>query len=257
MIDLHIHLLPGLDDGPRDIDSALELARACVAEGVTAVAATPHVSGQYPTRPAALAQALATTRAAIEQAQIPLTVHGGAEIAIDQLHSLSDDDLLALTIGSGHILLETPYAAWPMEIDTHLMRLATLGIRAIVAHPERSAGVQAPGGLDRLERVVARGAYVQVTAGSLSGRFGHTAQDTASRLLERELVHIIASDAHNVDRRPPRMAEAATHAGGSELARWLTELAPAAILRGQRLPPRPAIVKRPRTGLLRRLTGRS
>lgn len=254
MIDLHIHLLPGIDDGPADAAGTVELARACVADGVQAVAATPHVSEKYPTTPARMRQGVEEARAAITAAGVPLTVYTGAEVAIDQMTRLSDEDLRGLTLGptEGFILLETPYAAWPMELETQVGRLATLGIRGILAHPERSAGVQGSGGIDKLELAVSRGLYVQVTAGSLAGRFGRTAKNTANELLKRELVHMISSDSHNVDRRPPRMGEAAADVGDPELAKWLTTDAPLAIVRGERLPPRPAPPARSSGGLFGR-----
>ncbi|MGK2877884.1 MAG: tyrosine-protein phosphatase [Solirubrobacterales bacterium] len=253
MIDLHIHLLPGIDDGPADVAGAVELARACVADGIQTVAATPHVNENYPTSPERMRQGVAQTRAALEEAGVPLKVYGGAEVAIDQIDRLTDDDLRALTLGptDGFILLETPYAAWPMDLDNQLGRLATLGIRGILAHPERSAGVQAPGGIEKLELAANRGLYMQVTAGSLSGRFGRTAKATATELIDRELVTVISSDSHNVDRRPPRMGEAAGEVGDLELARWLTTDAPLAIVSGERLPPRP-----PAPQKKRRLFGR-
>jgi protein-tyrosine phosphatase len=254
VIDLHIHLLPGIDDGPADAAGTVELARACVADGVQAVAATPHVSEKYPTTPARMRQGVEEARAAIIAAGVPLTVYGGAEVAIDQMARLTDEDLRGLTLGptEGFILLETPYAAWPMELESQVGRLSTLGIRAILAHPERSAGVQAPGGIDKLELAVSRGLYTQVTAGSLSGRFGRTAKNTAKQLLERELVHVISSDSHNADRRPPRMGEATADIGDAELAKWLTSDAPLAIVRGERLPPRPATKVRSSGGLFGR-----
>ncbi|MGH2958966.1 MAG: tyrosine-protein phosphatase [Solirubrobacterales bacterium] len=248
MIDLHIHLLPGIDDGPADAAGTVELARACVADGVQAVAATPHVSEKYPTTPARMQQGVEEARAAIKAAGVPLKVYGGAEVAIDRMAQLSDEDLRGLTLGptEGFILLETPYAAWPMELETQIGRLATLGIRGILAHPERSAGVQEAGGIDKLELAVSRGLYTQVTAGSLGGRFGRTAKNAARELLQRELVHVISSDSHNVDRRPPRMGEAAADVGDPALAQWLTTDAPLAILRGDRLPARPAPPERQR-----------
>ncbi|MBJ7457936.1 MAG: hypothetical protein JHD02_01980 [Thermoleophilaceae bacterium] len=255
MIDLHIHLLPGIDDGPDDAAGTVELARACVADGVQAVAATPHVSERYPTTAERMRQGVEEARAAIRAAGVPLKVYGGAEVAIDQLARLTDSELRALTLGptDGYILLETPYAAWPMELETQLGRLAALGIRGILAHPERSRGVQAPGGIERLELAVGRGLYTQVTAGSLSGRFGGSAKQAAAELIERELVHVISSDSHNVDRRPPRMSEAAADVGDAALAQWLTTDAPLAIVRGEKLPPRPPAPARNVGGLLGRL----
>ncbi|MBJ7354151.1 MAG: hypothetical protein JHC98_04940 [Thermoleophilaceae bacterium] len=254
MIDLHIHLLPGIDDGPADAAGTVALARACVADGVQAVAATPHVSENYPTTPGRMRQGVIEARAALEAAGVPLKIYGGAEVAIDQLGRLSDEDLMALTLGptEGFILLETPYAAWPMDLDNQLGRLAKLGIRGILAHPERSRGVQAPGGIEKLELAASRGLYTQVTAGSLSGRFGGSARAAANAMLQRELVTVISSDSHNVDRRPPRMGEAAAEVGSAELAKWLTTDAPLAIVRGERLPPRPPAPAPARGGLFGR-----
>ena len=254
MIDLHIHLLPGIDDGPADVAGTVELARACVADGVRAVAATPHVSENHPTTPERMRQGVIETRTALEEAGIALKVYGGAEVAIDQVGQLSDEDLKGLTLGptEGFMLLETPYAAWPMDLDHQLGRLAALGIRGILAHPERSHGVQAPGGIEKLEFAVSRGLYTQVTAGSLSGRFGGSAKAAAIELIQRELVTVIASDSHNTDRRPPRMGEAAAEVGSAELAKWLTTDAPLAIVRGERLPPRPPAPERAKGGFFRR-----
>lgn len=254
MIDLHIHLLPGIDDGPADAAGTVELAKACVADGVQAVAATPHVSENYPTTPERMRQGVVEARSALEAAGVPLKIYGGAEVAIDQLGQLSDDDLKALTLGptESFILLETPYAAWPMDLDNQLGRLATLGIRGILAHPERSRGVQAPGGIEKLELAVSRGLYTQVTAGSLSGRFGGSAKAAANEMLQRELVTVISSDSHNVDRRPPRMGEAAAEVGSDDLAKWLTVDAPLSIVRGERLPPRPPAPEPARGGLFGR-----
>lgn len=248
MIDLHIHILPGIDDGPADAAGTVELARACVADGVQAVAATPHVSEHYFNSPERIQQALGEARAAVKEAGVGLKIYGGAELAIDQMARLSDEDLSALTLGPGgsYALLEAPYAAWPMELESQAGRLATLGVRSILAHPERSAGVQSAGGIEKLEAAVARGVCVQITAGSLSGRFGGTAQATARRLLDLGLVHMIASDAHNTDRRPPRIGEAAKSLGDPQLAQWLTVDVPLAIVSGERLPERPPAAPRRR-----------
>lgn len=252
MIDLHIHLLPAIDDGPQDIGAALELAAAEVEQGVTALAVTPHVSEAYPTTAQAMFTALSALRAAISGAGIPLDVRAGAEVALDQVDRLSDEDLRDLTLGNTgrYLLVECPYAAWPMQLELQIGRLGALGITPLLAHPERSAGVQERGGVERLARAVERGLLVQVTAGSLSGRFGRTSKRTARALLDAGAVHVIASDAHNVDRRPPRMREATAEVGDAALASWLTEAAPGAILAGEKLPPRPEA--RSRRSILRR-----
>jgi protein-tyrosine phosphatase len=246
LIDLHIHLLPAVDDGPDGIDAALALAQAEVDEGVTAVAVTPHVSENYPTTAQQMFTALSGLRAAVAAAGIELDVRGGAEVAVDRIGMLSDQDLIDFTLGGGggYLLVECPYGAWPMELELHIGRLSALGIRPLLAHPERSAGVQAGDGIERVARAVDRGVLVQVTAGSLSGRFGGSAKKCARALLDAGLVHVLASDAHNVDRRPPRLAEAAQEVGDAELAHWLTDAAPLAVFNGEPLPQRPQQARR-------------
>ncbi|MGH2905864.1 MAG: tyrosine-protein phosphatase [Solirubrobacterales bacterium] len=246
MIDLHIHLLPGIDDGPATIDESLLLARAEADEGVTALTVTPHVTENHPTTPQQMFTGLSELRAAVAAAGIELEVRGGAEIALDRIERLSDQDLRDFTLAGNqrYVLVECPYAAWPMELELHIGRLAQLGIRPLLAHPERSAGVQSDEGLERLELAVDRGLLVQITAGSLSGRHGDTPKRTARTLVERELVHVIASDAHSHDQRPPRLAEAAEAVGDEALAQWLTVGAPGAIFAGAAIPDRPERQKR-------------
>lgn len=247
MIDLHIHILPGIDDGPADIAASLQLARVCVAEGTEAVVATPHVSERHDNRPAAIREGLKALRLALAEEGIELAVHSGAEVAIDQLDVLDDDEIRALALGGGStILLETPYAGWPMGLERHTVRLAELGVRVLLAHPERSAGLRTAGGVELLRTAVERGVYVQLTAGSLTGRFGRDIQKTARGLLDAGLVHILAGDAHDAHRRPPLMREAAEAIGDAELASWLTVDAPRALLAGERLPTRPVNATRRR-----------
>lgn len=241
MIDLHIHLLAGIDDGPATIDGSVTLARRCLAEGVTEVAVTPHVSEAYPNTSQVIECSLKQLRERLREESIPLGVASGAEIAIDRMPSLSDAELIRLSYaGAGkYALLEFPYAAWPMDLDRQIGRLAKLGMRAVFAHPERSAGVQEQGGVDRLASAVARGSLVQVTAGSLAGRFGRTAKATAEELLRRDAVHLLASDAHNTDRRPPRINDATARTAEAR-KHWLTEAVPRAILDGAPIPAKPA-----------------
>lgn len=240
LIDLHIHLLAGIDDGPATLDGSVALAKRCVAEGVTEVAVTPHVSEAFPNTSSSIQSALSDLRQRLAEESISLGLAGGAEIAIDRLPSISDDELISLSYaGAGkYALLEFPYAAWPLELDRQIGRLADLGMRAVFAHPERSAGVQEQGGVDRVASAVARGSLVQVTAGSLAGRFGRTAKATAEALLDRDAVHLVASDAHNTDRRPPRMIDA-TARMTEDRKRWLTDDVPRAILDGAAIPTMP------------------
>lgn len=252
MVDLHIHLLPGVDDGCDDLAATLEMARAAVADGVTAVAVTPHVNEVYPTTPQQMLAALAEVDAALHENDIPLTVRAGAEVALDSVDRLSDADLRALSLGgsAAYILLECPFSSWPMGLELYTGRVAALGMRTVLAHPERCAGVQHDDGFEKLREAVDRGLLVQVNATSLAKRSGKASATTAHKLLDAGLIHIVSSDAHDIDHRPPRLSDAVAAIDDAELARFLTEDAPAAVLSGAALPPRPERDQPRRGGLL-------
>lgn len=252
MIDLHSHILPGLDDGARSLEESIEIARSMASDGVSVVSATPHVRDDYPTSPDAMEEALGLVRTAVAEAGIDLDVRGGAEIALDRLGSLADSSLARFGLGGNPrlLLLEYPYYGQPLGLERECARLRLLGIVTVIAHPERNLSVQ-----ERpadLEDVVRAGAVVQLTAASVDGRLGRATAGCARRLLELELAHLIASDAHAPGVREAGMSQAAAAVGGGELARWLTSSVPAALLEGDELPARPAGLRR-RGGLLGRL----
>jgi protein-tyrosine phosphatase len=250
VIDLHSHILPGLDDGARTLADSLAIARAAVEDGIRVLAATPHVSERYPTEPEQMERALADVREAVDGAEIRLEVRGGAEIALDRLPGLDRDRLGRLTLaGSRHLLLETPSYGWPLDLSDRLFELQASGFGAVLAHPERNGEVQAQP--ERLRPLVERGLLVQVTAAAVDGRLGRRARDTALLLVERGLAHMVASDAHTADVRAVGMAEAAQAVGDESLGRWLTADVPAALLSGNPLPPRPEPRRKRRFRLLR------
>jgi len=253
VLDLHSHILPGLDDGVRDLDGAVALARAAAADGIVAIAATPHVRDDYPTTPAAMGAALAAVREAVARAEVPVEILPGGEIALDRLDALSPDDLRAFGLGGNPawLLLEFPYSGWPLDLGDRVFRLRAAGFRIVLAHPERNGSVQASP--ERLVPLVQAGALVQVTAASLDGRLGRTPQRTAKALLELELAHLLASDAHAPELRSVGLSAAAAETGSAELAAWLTRDVPAAIVAGEPIPSRPET--RRRRGLLGRLRG--
>lgn len=233
MLDLHAHVLPGLDDGVRSLDEALELVRAAAAEGVTAIAATPHVRDDYPTSAAQMEAGVAVLRAAVEGAGLPVEILHGGEVDVDRLWQLSPDELRRFTIAQTgrYLLIETPYRGWPRVIERACSLLRGRGITPLLAHPERNAHVQDSPAL--LEPLVADGVLVQVTSASLDGRLGSASRLAAQTLIERRLVHVIASDAHGPQTRMAGMAGAAAAVGDEELARRLTTETPAAIAAGE------------------------
>ncbi len=239
MIDLHTHILPGIDDGPDTLDEAVAMARSAAADGIRVVAATPHVRSDYPTRPESMEAALAEVRAAVAAQGIPLELRGGGEVALEMVDALGRDGLARFGLGgsASYVLLEFPYAGWPLALPALVLDLRARGITPVIAHPERNAEVQADP--DRLRPVVLSGALVQLTAASVDGRLGRRSRAAGLELLDRGLAHVLASDAHTPDIRAIGMSAAAEAVGDPSLAAWLTEDVPAAVLAGRDRPPRP------------------
>lgn len=210
MIDLHTHLLPGIDDGADDMATALALARLAVEGGTTHMVCTPHLhAGRYDNTAASIAQALQGFRAALAEAGIPLQVAAAAEVRFDMeimlwqragqlpfLGKWQDKDVL---------LLEFPHADVPFGAERLTQWLLERNVVPLIAHPERNKGVMRTP--SRLKAFIDQGCLLQVTAGSLAGRFGERAQELAEELLREDVVTVIASDAHNLQHRPPLLAE--------------------------------------------------
>jgi protein-tyrosine phosphatase len=254
VIDLHSHILPGLDDGARDLDEAVQIARAAVADETRVIAATPHVREDYPTTSDAMENGVAELRAALTRDGVDLVLLPGGEVALEQLERLSPDELRRFGLGGNpsYLLLETPYFDWPLSFGEFVFRLAAAGVTPVIGHPERNAAVQKD--TELLGPLVRAGALVQVTAASLDGRLGSRPRTCARRLLDAELVHLVGSDAHSPGLREVGLSRACAALGDEALARWLTEDVPKAIVGNEPLPPRPR--RRARPGLLARLRGR-
>jgi protein-tyrosine phosphatase len=248
VIDLHSHVLPGLDDGAADVDAALAICRAAAEDGIEVLAGTPHVRSDYPTTPEAMQRTLAELRAAAGDL---IQLVPGGEIDLKELERpLEELAPFALGGNPAYLLVETPYFGWPLDIGDRLFRLRAAGITPVLAHPERNYDVQARPGL--LEPLVEIGTLVQLTAASVDGRGGGRAKTCAATLLDRELAHLLASDAHEPSVRAIGLS-AAARAVGDELGHWLTVDVPRSILDGTPAPPRP---KRRRSGA-RRFLARS
>lgn len=254
MIDLHAHILPGLDDGPPSQDDAVEIARAAVAAGTRALAATSHVDRGYGLLPDDLSAAREALSARLRAEGIELELLQGGEVAAQRLAGLDDDTLRGLTLGGGPtILLECPFSPVGSGMEPMVADLRRRGFGVLLGHPERSPSFQRVPA--HLERLIELGASAQVTVGSLAGDFGDTVARVATRMLEAGHVHVIASDGHDTRRRRPdlRLADGALRERYGDVEaqlEWMTEAAPAAILAGEPLPERPPL-PRPR-GRLRR-----
>lgn len=239
MIDLHAHVLPGIDDGPGTLESSLALARAAVADGVRVMAATPHVRDDYPTDAATMTRLVGELRAAFASDSLPLELLPGGEVALERVrsHPVSELQVFGLGGNPGYLLVEFPYHGWPLDLPELLFQLVAQGVTPVLAHPERNDVVQeAP---EKLQALVASGCLVQLTAASAAGRLGRRPRAAAMQLLELGLAHLLASDAHASGLRGAGLSTAAVSVGGGPLGDWLTRDLPAAIVAGRELPPRP------------------
>jgi protein-tyrosine phosphatase len=207
-IDVHCHCLPGLDDGPANLQDAVALCRALVADGVTTVVATPHQLGPYErgNDGAKIRRCAADLDATLVALAVPLRVVPGAEVRVDERvpELLRTGEVLTLGDAGGHLLLELPHHHYIDAVPV-IRALAGRGVRSIIAHPERLRLVSTRPSL--VQSWVEAGAVLQVTAASLAGRFGATAEKVAWDLVAAGMVALVASDAHGVRHRSPRLTE--------------------------------------------------
>lgn len=208
MIDIHTHILPGIDDGAADMDEALGLARAASADGLRAVIATPHhANGSYMNPASEVHRLVNALNDRLGAAGIPLTVFAGQEIRVhdDLLHAWHRGELLSMA-NSRYVLLEMPSSRMPKGMADLVHELVIMDLVPVIAHPERNAEVvQHP---ERLEELIDLGASAQLTTHSLLGGFGKRIEQASWELLRRGCIQLLSSDAHHVTRRGFRMGEA-------------------------------------------------
>jgi len=235
VIDFHSHLLPGIDDGARDMAEALDMARAHVADGTRCVVATPHIyPGVFDNTAQRIAAVHATFVAALNAAGIPLTVQWAAEVrASGEVLDMLAQGQLPLLGQDGpwrHLLLELPDGQVPLGTDKLVAQLLRAHVKPVIAHPERNRGVMAD--INKIRPLVEQGCLLQVTAGSLLGEFGSAALRTAQSLIDQGWVQAIASDAHRTTGRVPRIKPARAWLSlhyGEKAAQALTLKGPARI----------------------------
>lgn len=255
MIDLHCHILPGIDDGPETTQEAVALAQACQKEGIQRVVATPHVSLRYPNNADDIHEALSKLRTELDQAGVGLRVDAGAEVSASVAIDMSDEEIAGLTLGnSSWILLEPPSRSTHFALQSSIGAVRSRGWNVLLAHPERNPMLQENPEL--LASLVDGGVKTQITAGSLTGRYGRSALAAAREMMNRGLVHTIASDAHHATLRPPEMAAPLIKVRYAAWVAWLCQEMPAWILDGGELPRRPEQQPRKGKGLLRKFRRR-
>jgi protein-tyrosine phosphatase len=242
MVDLHCHILPGLDDGAKTIEDSLAMAEDAIQDGITHVVATPHASTSYKFD-------FAKVQAAREELQKRLegrlTVATGCDFHLDHDNfMLLKKDAAAFCLNQkDYLLVEFNEFSIPPAMDQTLHELHLMGLRPIITHPERNGILRAQP--ERLRAWARLGCYAQVTAGSLSGVFGPGARDDAWTWIDQGLVHFVSSDGHNTARRPMKLRfayEAIAKERGRALAEALLVENPMAAFKGEPLPyvPEPA-----------------
>ena len=207
LVDIHCHLLPGIDDGARSLDEAIVMARMAVEQGVETVICTPHQLGGFQNRGGDIRQRTSELQQLLHEHNVPLQVLPGADVRIepDMIAGLDSGDVLSLGDRRKHVLLELPHELY-FPLEGVLEQLGGLGMIGILSHPERNQGLLR----DRVvvEHLVDQGCLMQVTAGSLAGTFGPHSQEMAQWMVDGGLVHFVATDAHGSQSRRPLLGRA-------------------------------------------------
>ena len=237
VIDLHCHILPGIDDGAADLADAIAMARQGAADGIGVVCATPHIRHDHDVRIGELRERSLALEAALRDHGIPVAIQPAGEVAETVLDHLDDAELGQVALGGRWVLLEP--APGPLGDSLHeaCERLAARGYRPILAHPERHLTHDLP---ERLATLIGDGALVQSTAAHVAddGPLG----DGMRELAERGLIHVLGSDAHSASAgRPVRLSDGVERLQGIDRlaphVEWIAELAPAALLAGREVTP--------------------
>ncbi len=262
MIDIHCHILPGLDDGAHTEAEALDMARIAADDGITDIVCTPHyLPGLYTAGPHTIQAAVCSLQDSLSAAEIAVTLHAGMEIHVSAAdpEDLVQGRLLALNAAGNAVLIEFPHQFIPPNMDTLFWSFLSQGILPVLAHVERYPGLFSDPSL--LEKWVQMGIMTQVTASSILGRFGPEVEDFAWRLMENNLAHILATDAHSPDFRKPQLRPAAAAIEerlGLDAAQDMVQRRPQALLQGKSIDlpaPLPLTELESHSGFIRRILG--
>ncbi|MCP1154201.1 tyrosine protein phosphatase [Peribacillus frigoritolerans] len=202
MIDIHCHILPGVDDGSVDMEESFNMAKKAVEAGITHLFATPHhLNEKYVNAKSDIMDRVERLNESYQQENIPLTIHPGQEVRIhrDIFTSLEKGEILTLDDNGTYLLLELPSGKVPTYTQEVIYELLLKGITPIIVHPERNKELLEDHKL--LFELVQEGALTQLTSGSIIGIFGKNVQSFSKKIIEHNLAHFVATDAHNIDTR--------------------------------------------------------
>jgi len=238
MIDIHCHILPNLDDGAQSLEESVQMAEQAVQDGIREVVATPHsLNGIYTNSAEEIISGVAALQAALFERRLDLKLYPGADVHLSthMVERINRREVCTLNDRGGYLLLELPSQMIPDGVRDEIFALKLHGITPIITHPERNLLVQHDPGI--LYELVRMGALAQVTAMSLTGDFGEFIGRISHYLLKHRLVHVIATDAHSPQERPPILSSAVERAADTlenyDEAMHMVMSVPAAILSGQ------------------------
>jgi len=239
MIDVHSHVLPGIDDGTKENDEAIAFCRRASEAGTEILVATPHHKpGSYSNPRDRILERVEDLQRRCDAAGVRIRIAPGCEIFSDigLPEKIASGEVLTYGDARRHILLEFSFQQYPVNVDDMIFRLRLSGITPVIAHPERIRWFQED--RDRLEQLVRLGALSQVTGSSLTGTFGSRVKEITEEMIRRRLVHFLASDAHDLSYRTPDLAPALRRLEqlvGAEEARKMVSDHPAALLEAREI----------------------
>ncbi len=257
MIDLHCHILPGLDDGADSWATSLEMAQIAVMDGISGIVCTPHSSPAFPgNHRSVILTAVEEFRTRLLQAQIPLALYPGCELAIDSNlpGKIESGELLTINDNRKIAMIEMPVAVIPPNLDRFFWMMRVGGINTVLAHPERNYPLMKNPSV--LLEWIQAGILVQVTGASLRGHHGKEIQDFSLKLLRHRMVHLVASDSHGPALRRPVLSKARAVAEsivGPEEAHRIFYEYPVQVLQGEVPDVVTAIPFKKKTPLIRRI----
>lgn len=249
MIDLHAHILPGLDDGSGDLAESVAMAEVARDDGIHTIVATPHVlQGVFDNDKNKILSAVKALNQTLQEQGIAVKILPGAEyyLEADLPLKLAQGELLTINDNGRYLLVELPSAFIPEYSAQALYEIQLQGVTPIIAHPERNAGFSRRPTI--LEELISRGVLAQVTSASITGLFGKKVKQTAYSFIKQGLIHLISSDAHSSKVRAPLLSQAQKeieHQLGSDLARQLTVQNPCSIVKGESI--EPPLISQPKT----------
>jgi protein-tyrosine phosphatase len=235
MVDIHCHILPGLDDGPDSLDESLKMAEMAIEDGITHVVGTPHANDQFKFSP----ELVRGRRDELQQLlgdRLQLATGCDFHLSFENLQDIHQNPQKYTINQKQYLLVELANFAIPPTMDDTLHHLQLEGLSPIITHPERNGLLRAQP--ERLYRWLHQGCFVQITAGSLLGRFGERTMHLVEKWLAEDRIHFFASDAHNLSGRPLRLKEACERTvalRGEEVAKALFQDNPLAAYEGRPL----------------------